>query len=82
MPCFRGENGFLHVQIYSHEADRTDCDADASSDSQGKDFSLATLPERRFPSVAAIINHCAKIGIYCPRFPPVVLKYPLADESL
>lgn len=57
---------------------RIDCEW---SDADKLDFALCTLPERRFASVAAIVNHCANVGIYCRNFPPLVLKYPLAEEA-
>lgn len=64
----RSENGFLHVRIDSH------WDGE-------QEFALCTLPDRRFASVAGLVNHCANVGIYSRRFPPLVLKYPLAEEA-
>lgn len=67
----RGENGFLHVRIDCHRIDDY---------SAPRDFTLATLPDRHFESVAEAVNHCANIGVYCRHLPPIILKYPLAEE--
>lgn len=68
----RGENGFLHVRVCCN----------TGLDDPNKDFTLVTLPERRFESVAAVVNHCANIGVYSRHLPPAILKYPLNEESV
>ena len=77
---YRGENGFLHVRICCNiDSEENDPYASASN---RKSFTLATLPERRFETVAAAVNHCANIGVYSRHLPPVILKYPLTEESV
>lgn len=71
------------MQIYCNwVVDDDDVVSGGDSTPHRKDYTLATLPERRFDSVADAVNHCANVGIYCRQFPPVVLKYPLAEEPL
>jgi len=74
----RGESGFFHVQLYA----RLDDTNVTNEDGKRNYFELATLAERHFPSVAAAVNHCAKIGIYSRLYPPVIFKYPLKDETI
>lgn len=62
--------GYLHVQITSSD----------EFDRRGHSFQLAGLTERDFDSVAAVVNHCARIGIYGSHHPPVFLKYPLREQ--
>ena len=71
------ETGFLHVQIYV----RFDGVAGTQTEATAS-YELASLSDRRFASVAAAVNHCARIGIYSRFHPPVVLKYPLDDHTI
>jgi len=77
LSLIRGESGFFHVQLYARSGDSKVNEEDGTNY-----FELATLAERHFPSVAAAVNHCAKIGIYTRFYPPVIFKYPLKDQTI